>query len=419
MQYNTISTVQAFLPTQTPIVELPIPRKPTLTVTDLFVFKLLEPYKDSYMCGGWVRDKLLARTPADHDCVVPFSTFHNLRMNIQSDLFVLATKLGIKVKSFSCSESSPTPFSLGLVRLSLVFSKGVYDHVLDLDIKSMFPNETLDYESIYRDFTVNCLFYRPSLGKFFGRLSEFDDLKRKLISPAVNFNTMMQDPVRLLRAFRLSQELGFTLSNSMIQGLQDVNTLSRFQGGLVAGDKFHFKSKCPQEYRRIFLGLQPEGFLQVLKQMYTYGLYKGVKPSHLSTNQTEFVNLFYLHVGETIYLLDFWEGWIKLKVRDKSFFQISLLVAIALVSVMKRVYSLKDKHLNCTFMMFIDTSDRQSALKVLQVMDEGITSKIWSTEVNHIFDQTQLLRFGSTFWDLHPVTKNCIDFLISDDESEL
>lgn len=405
MQFIPSVTVLWLLPLSNPIVEHVSPMSPLWTSPDLFVFELLKQYPEFYLCGGWVRDKLLGRSPADHDCVVSFETFSYLKHSIKQSAKYAASVLQMKVIHMKLDEINETEYFAGMVKLSLLISAyedgKLIEHKLDLDIKSMFPNEGLEHESLYRDFTINCLFYDPWRNSFLGRLSDFDNLQHKMISPAIDFKTTMRDPSRLLRALRLRLRLGFSFSNSMFQGLLEVSVYQRFDRGFPRGNKSRTKSKCRQEYRKILMGLKPEKFLTALSTIFAIGLYSGLKPAVPFTHCGQFVEIFHQHAGESRRNLAAWAGWSKWKVPDKEYLQISVLVSIALVSMVKKMYSLQDNDFKEIFSTFICIRNGGSALKILQMLNQDISAKYRNKNADYACNQTHLMSFGSRFRGLH------------------
>jgi len=143
----------------------------------------LEKARDIYIVGGYIRDMVLNRKSPDRDYAVK-GEFDQL-------LNSLAVKTGGKI-----------------IRMG---KKGLHRIVLRNGVTLDFSLFKKDIESDIseRDFTVNSLAWSPERG-----IIDIDkgreDLSRKLIRMTALKN-LREDPVRILRAFRLAEELSFRI----------------------------------------------------------------------------------------------------------------------------------------------------------------------------------------------------------------
>jgi poly(A) polymerase len=92
---------------------------------------------------------------------------------------------------------------------------------------------TLEEDAFRRDFTINALYYDPIRGKLLDYCEGVPDLKAKILrligKPHVRFK---EDPVRILRALRFANKLGFTIEEKTLHGMkQDLWMLKEISGG--------------------------------------------------------------------------------------------------------------------------------------------------------------------------------------------
>ncbi|MCB4755780.1 MAG: HD domain-containing protein [Elusimicrobia bacterium] len=149
---------------------------------------------ETYVVGGAVRDRLLKRPLTDLDVVLPTdpTTFSK----------VVAERLG--------GSQFPLDTERGVVRVA--FPKSLH-----IDFAKRQGNSWTE-DLNRRDFTINALavplskWLTPTWKKHLLDLFQgLSDLKRKQIA-AVSPTVFKEDPLRLLRAFRIAGDLGFTIS---------------------------------------------------------------------------------------------------------------------------------------------------------------------------------------------------------------
>ena len=92
---------------------------------------------------------------------------------------------------------------------------------------------TLEEDAFRRDFTVNALYYDPIRGKVFDYCDGIPDLKAKVLrligKPHLRFK---EDPVRILRALRFANKMGFTIEEKTLRAIpEDLPMLAEISGG--------------------------------------------------------------------------------------------------------------------------------------------------------------------------------------------
>lgn len=138
----------------------------------------------AYVVGGAVRDMVMGREPADWDVATSASD------RKVKDLFAHLTL-----------------FSLQHGTITLV-SKG--EHYEVSTFRGSSP--TIEDDLAHRDFTINAMAWEPDEGKLVDPLGGRRDVERKLLrAVGVPEDRFREDPLRLLRAVRISCELGFKI----------------------------------------------------------------------------------------------------------------------------------------------------------------------------------------------------------------
>ncbi len=181
----------------------------------------------AFLCGGTVRDLLLNRPFRDVDVVLSGRVFEaaNLfhsKMNVP--FFILDRER--QVARVVCPEGN-WDFS------------GYRNHTIEGDLKK-------------RDFTINAIAIRwedffpdRTIQTIVDPYSGLSDLKSKKIR-TVAAESLPDDPLRMLRAYRIQAELGFEIENEVLQQIESLHALIQN----VAGERIR------EELDRIFL--QPD-----------------------------------------------------------------------------------------------------------------------------------------------------------------
>ena len=142
--------------------------------------------KDVFVVGGSIRDLLCGRTPYDYDLVVKDNP----------DLF--AKQLASETKGYVVEFGKPGQTILRVVTDDLFF-----------DIMPV-NGPTIEDDLRQRDFTINAMALELSTGALIDQLGGREDLAAKKIR-MVSSDVFRNDPVRLIRAFRLAAEFDFII----------------------------------------------------------------------------------------------------------------------------------------------------------------------------------------------------------------
>lgn len=157
---------------------------------------------DMYLVGGYLRDIILGRPSFDRDFII--------QGNVKEVAGRIAKILGCRL------------IEIGKRNLfRIVTGEGTTLDFLPID-------QAVRHDLSSRDFTINALAWSPMSGLIDDHDGLFD-LERKVIRIIAEEN-IKSDPVRILRAYRLSDELAFTIECITRNSL-------KYQGTLIAGVK--------------------------------------------------------------------------------------------------------------------------------------------------------------------------------------
>ena len=164
--------------------------------------------KQAYIVGGSLRDMMLGKLPNDFDMAT--SALPEETMEIFSDMRVIAT--GIKHGTVTViADGNP-------VEITTFRVDGSYTDSRHPDFVSFTPDVKEDLAR--RDFTVNAMAYAPGadvIDPFCGA----EDIKKRVLravgEPEKRFN---EDALRIMRAFRFSAQLGFSIHKDTLSGIE-------------------------------------------------------------------------------------------------------------------------------------------------------------------------------------------------------
>ena len=177
--------------------------------------KLPGTRESAYLVGGSIRDLLLQRTPEDYDIVVignpkPYArklaAMHHAR----------AIELGKHEKR--------------------IFRVKGQDAVYDV---SQAKGDSIEADLQQRDFTINALAYDITSGDIIDGAHGRRDLDAGRIR-MVSASIFDQDPVRLLRAYRMAAQLGFSIEEHTSRLIQEKKHLIRLAAGERIRDEWFY-----------------------------------------------------------------------------------------------------------------------------------------------------------------------------------
>lgn len=168
--------------------------------------RLWDAGEEVYIVGGCVRDALLGALPHDYDMTV--SCIPERTLEIFSDMRTIPT--GLKHGTVTVL-SDGYPLELTTFRVD-----GSYSDSRRPDSVSF--TRRVEDDLSRRDFTVNAMAYSPRTGLidlFGGREDLEAGVIRAVGHPATRFG---EDALRIMRAFRFSAQLGFSIDGKTLDG---------------------------------------------------------------------------------------------------------------------------------------------------------------------------------------------------------
>ncbi len=171
---------------------------------------------EAYIVGGCVRDSLLSRVPNDWDICTSAKPDELISLLHHSGINVILT--GLKHGTITAILDK-MPYEITTFRID-----GHYSDNRRPDQVTFTDDIVQDLSR--RDFTINAMAYNPHTDL----VDPFDgqsDIQRRLIkcvgNPEVRFH---EDALRILRAFRFSAQLGFTVEeNTLLTAKSNANLL--------------------------------------------------------------------------------------------------------------------------------------------------------------------------------------------------
>jgi tRNA nucleotidyltransferase (CCA-adding enzyme) len=172
--------------------------------------------ENTFLVGGFVRDTLLGRESQDLDIATPLS-YERLK-NLFSDALCFA-----KFSTFTFKKADIH------VTIASFRKEGAYlDHRHPSSITFV---KELSEDAKRRDFTINCLYVDSTLEVLDSTGMGVSDIQNRVIRLIGDRNERIsEDPLRILRALRFSEELGFTIEdeteNALRQHISDIRYLN-------------------------------------------------------------------------------------------------------------------------------------------------------------------------------------------------
>lgn len=184
--------------------------------------KLQKSGFDGYVVGGGIRDLLLGKRPKDFD-IVTNATPEQVHKLFRRNSIIIGRRF--KIVHIIFSNINPDKFvhnrpimERHVLEISTYRSLKINKSSLNEHGKIMSDNNygTQKEDSRRRDFTINALFYDPVKEVIIDYNDGLEDVKnhqlRMIGEPELRFK---EDPVRMIRAIRLSTKLGLTIDKNI------------------------------------------------------------------------------------------------------------------------------------------------------------------------------------------------------------
>jgi putative nucleotidyltransferase with HDIG domain len=203
------------------------------TEKELFIFKKIahaaeELGAETYLIGGFVRDKVIGRDTKDADVVcvgdgIRLAKEVAKRFNPAPAVSVFKTygtaHIKIKVKNNQPAKGWPDiAFDLEFVGAR---KESYKYHSRNPEVT---PG-TLQDDQLRRDFTINALavsLNKSDFGKLIDPFGGLGDIEGKVIkTPLDPLQTFSDDPLRMMRAIRFATQLNFSIEGKTLQAIKD------------------------------------------------------------------------------------------------------------------------------------------------------------------------------------------------------
>ncbi len=270
-----------------------------LTEQELTIFKKISTAAkivgvESYVIGGYVRDKILNRPTKDIDVVcvgdgiaLAEEAAKQFGKNIVVNFFktfgtaqiIIPSKYFTSINSIAQSSTFPPP--AGEIEGAVEFVGARKESYLSESRNPIVEAGTLQDDQLRRDFTINAM--GISLNEIdFGALNDpFDgigDIERKIIkTPQAPEQTFIDDPLRMMRGIRFAAQLEFTIEEKTLQAITD--NASRI--------KIITKERIAEELNKILMCKKPSIGFDLL---YKTGLLQLIFPQMVALAGAEFVD---------------------------------------------------------------------------------------------------------------------------------
>ena len=183
---------------------------------------------DAYIVGGTVRDILIGKDPDDIDIAVPGQSeiyARTLSEKIEGTLFILDKKRSV-FRFLTKSKFPPFYYDISPIR-----------------------GEDIYTDLSHRDFTIDAMAIPLSdTAQLIDPYNGKADIERKCIR-AVSGDSFAADPLRLLRAFRLANTLGFEIDSDTMKGIREMSSSLRLSAKERIRDEFFRLLSSPQSIR--------------------------------------------------------------------------------------------------------------------------------------------------------------------------
>lgn len=178
----------------------------------------------AYVVGGGVRDLLLNVKPKDFD-IVTNATPEQVRRIFGRNSIIIGRRFKIvhvyfrRMNKERSDKFDKDIFERHVLEVSTFRSNKVHDDSLSQHGRILVDNNygSMDEDAFRRDFTVNALYYDPIAEEIIDYHNGIADIKERVLriigKPQERY---IEDPVRILRAIRLSEKLSLSIADNTL-----------------------------------------------------------------------------------------------------------------------------------------------------------------------------------------------------------
>ena len=215
------------------------------------------------VAGGWVRDKLLGNQSDDMDFAVEgvsgLAFAEKLKENAPQENSKLVVIQANPDQSKHLETARVCLFSDFWIDVCQLRSDRYTEHSRIPEVNEATPSE----DAHRRDFTVNALFFNLNAKKVEDFVGGIDDLKAGILRTPLDPNvSFIDDPLRVLRAFRFASRFGFDLDPSLIPAA--ANVVEDFRRKIT-------RERISSELQKALEGKEPEKVIHRLVESKLFG----------------------------------------------------------------------------------------------------------------------------------------------------
>lgn len=226
---------------------------------------------ESYVIGGFVRDKILGRPTKDIDVVCVGDGIH--LAETFAKMHNPAPQVNV-FKNFGTAQVKP-----GDVEVEFVGARK--ESYRSESRKPDVQAGTLVDDQNRRDFTINALAISLNKDNYGQLIDPFDglgDIERQIIkTPLPPNQTFIDDPLRMMRAIRFASQLGFSIAPETFNSIKE----NKGRIGIVS------KERVADELNKIVLSKKPSVGFELL---YKSGLLKLIFPQMVALAGAEYID---------------------------------------------------------------------------------------------------------------------------------
>ncbi|MFL9484516.1 CCA tRNA nucleotidyltransferase [Chitinophagaceae bacterium LWZ2-11] len=264
------------------------------TDKELFIFKKIAGAAEAlnvqtFLIGGFVRDKILGRATKDADIVclgdgIALADAVAERFNPKPSVAFFKTFGTAQIKISSPKKNSKKEEGEQKVENDYFEIEFVGARKESYNYNSRKPDVepgSLEDDQNRRDFTINALaisLNKEDYGTLIDPFNGLRDLERRIIqTPLEPAQTFSDDPLRMMRAIRFASQLNFTIADSTFQAI--IDNAHRI--------KIVSQERITDELNKIMLSTKPSVGLDLLSKS---GLLQIIFPAMMNLHGAEYVD---------------------------------------------------------------------------------------------------------------------------------
>ncbi len=215
----------------------------------------------TYLVGGCVRDLLVGFVPKDFD-IGTLAVPDVIRKNFRH-AYIIGRRFRLVLVKRLDRNGAEKQFEVATFRRNPKPQEKTNDSLLNKDNLFGSPRE----DAYRRDFTINALLYDPIKEELIDYCDGLEDLEQGIVRMIGDPDTRLQeDPIRIFRALRFAQKLGFTIETSLLKAIPHNTT--------------HLKnSVLPRRREEILKLLRLQDPARALHLAHEFGILKNIAPT--------------------------------------------------------------------------------------------------------------------------------------------